>query len=138
VPITYRYDCDGITQEKLEAIFVATDLDGRQDGNILKAFRQSTDACFAFDGEKLIGTSRALSDGVYHAFIYDVAVLPAYQGQGIGSEMVRQLIARNPVWRTMLRADADVQPFYDRLGFELYSDVMAYIDVSRIPVREQT
>lgn len=132
MPVIYRHDCAGVTQAELEAIFAATDLGGRDNGHILKAFQQSTDVCFAFDDEKLIGTSRALSDGVYHAFIYDIAVLPAYQGQGIGSTMVEQLIMRNPVWRTMLRAAPDVQPFYQRLGFELYSDVMAYIDVARL------
>jgi len=83
-----------------------------------------------FDGEKLIGTSRALSDGVYHAFIYDVAVLPVYQGQGIGSKMAEQPIERNPFWRAMLRAD--VEPFYRHLGFDTYSDVMAPIDVTRL------
>jgi ribosomal protein S18 acetylase RimI-like enzyme len=97
VPVTYRHDFAGVTRSELEFIFAATDLGGRDNGRILKAFQQSTDVCFAFDGDVLIGTSRALSDGVYRAFIYDVAVLPAYQGKGIGSAMVEKLIARNPV-----------------------------------------
>jgi hypothetical protein len=32
----------------------------------------------------------------------------------------------------MLRADPDVRPFYRRLGFDVYLEVMAYIDVSKL------
>ena len=128
--IDYRFNCEGVSQAELEEIFKAAGLGGRQGGRILRAFLQSTSVCLAFDNDHLIGTSRAISDGEYHAFIYDVAVLPAYQGQGIGRHMVEQLVARNPVWRTMLRADSDVQPFYEKLGFSIYPDVMARIDTA--------
>ena len=60
-PIDYRFDCEGLTQTELEAIFRATDLGGRQDGRILKAFRQSTDVCVARIATRLIGVSRLIS-----------------------------------------------------------------------------
>jgi hypothetical protein len=37
-------------------------------------------------------------------------------------------LARLPVWRVLLVADRRVQPFYRRLGFESYGDVMARLD----------
>jgi ribosomal protein S18 acetylase RimI-like enzyme len=46
-----------------------------------KAFENSHTVVFAFDDDKLIGFGRAISDGVYQAAIYDVAVLPEYQGK---------------------------------------------------------
>lgn len=126
--IAYRFDCDGITTHELEAIFAATDLGGRKGDKIRRAFENSAHCCFAYDGERLIGTARAISDGEYHAFIYDVAVYPEYQGQGIGRQLVQHLLDRMPVWRVMLRADEDVQGFYRKHGFELHADVMARLD----------
>ena len=41
-----------------------------------KSFENSHTVIFVFDNEKLIGFGRAISDGVYQAAIYDVAVLP--------------------------------------------------------------
>jgi ribosomal protein S18 acetylase RimI-like enzyme len=79
-----------------------------------------------------IAAGRALSDFEYHATIYDVAVDPDYQHGGIGSRLVRELLSRLPVWRVLLIADADVQPFYQRLGFTPYDDVMAVIDKNRL------
>ena len=46
-----------------------------------KAFENSHTVVFAFENDKLIGFGRAISDGVYQAAIYDVAVLPEYQGK---------------------------------------------------------
>lgn len=126
--IRYRFDCDGITAAELEAIFDATDLGGRKGDKIRRAFANSAHCCFAFDGERMIGTARAISNREYHAFIYDVAVYPEYQGQGIGRQLVQHLLDRLPVWRVMLRADKDAQGFYRRHGFELYPDVMARLD----------
>ena len=40
-----------------------------------KAFENSHTVVFVFDGDKLIGFGRAISDGIYQAAIYDVAVL---------------------------------------------------------------
>ena len=45
----------------------------------------------AYDGERLVGFGRVVSDLVLHAMIYDMIVAPDYQGQGIGGEIdVRQ------------------------------------------------
>jgi len=36
------------------------------------------------------------------------------------------------VWRVLLVADPKVQPFYRRLGFDTYDDVMARCDRSKL------
>jgi len=46
-----------------------------------KAFENSHTVILAFDDGKLVGFGRAISDGTYQATIYDVAVLPEYQGE---------------------------------------------------------
>jgi len=98
---------------------------GRSKDKLYCAFENSYTACFAFDEDKLVGTGRAISDGEYHAGIYDVAVLPDYQGQGIGREIMQRLLNRLNVWRIILVADGDNQDFYRKLGFEVLENVMA-------------
>lgn len=39
----------------------------------------------AYDGSRLVGFGRVVSDRVLHAMIYDMIVLPGYQGKGIGT-----------------------------------------------------
>jgi ribosomal protein S18 acetylase RimI-like enzyme len=45
--------------------------------------------CFvAADGGKTVGLARLISDGGYVSAIYDVIILPEYQGQGIGKSLM--------------------------------------------------
>jgi ribosomal protein S18 acetylase RimI-like enzyme len=68
---------------------------------------------------RLLGTARAVSDGVKFAYIGDVAVAADAQGQGIGAAMMRTLLdhpevrgARRVILRTRIAAG-----FYEKLGF---------------------
>lgn len=128
--IRYEDHSRSLSRQALETLFESAGLRGRTDGRILRAFQKSFAVCAVFEGETLVGAARAISDGEYHAFIYDVAVLPSHQKLGIGREMMRRLLEQLPVWRVMLRAAPDVQPFYDKFGFDLYDDVMARVDSS--------
>src|SRR5512134_2865403 len=46
----------------------------------------------AWDGDRLVGFARAISDGATNAYISTVAVLPEYQKRGIGRELIRRLL----------------------------------------------
>ena len=59
-----------------------------------RAFEASHATVFVYRGGRLIGFGRAISDGVYQAAIYDCAVLPEFQGQGIGTTIVKDILAR--------------------------------------------
>lgn len=130
--VRFQFDHAGVRPEDPAALFERANLGGRKGDKIRRAFARSSLVCFAMDRSRLVGTGRALSDFEYHATIYDVAVDPDYQHRGIGSQLVRELLARLPVWRVLLVADADVQPFYRRLGFTAYDGVMALIDEDRL------
>jgi aralkylamine N-acetyltransferase len=129
---TYSFSCHGLDIVQLERLFEAARLGGRRGDKILRAFLNSSLVCFARHGDRLIGASRALSDGEYHALIYDVVVHPEYQRHGIGSTMLRELLGRLPVWRVMLVAGEEVQPFYQRFGFRANPEVMALLDWNRL------
>ncbi|MBP7518475.1 MAG: GNAT family N-acetyltransferase [Desulfobulbus sp.] len=83
-----------------------------------QAFAASHTTVFAWQGEALIGFGRAISDGICHAALYDVAVRPAFQGQGIGTRIVAAILAGLPPTCTViLFASPGKEPFYRTLGF---------------------
>ena len=132
IPVSYQFDTRSVDWPELETLFALADLGGRKGDKLRRAFERSQIVCFATEGDRLIGAARALSDGEYHAIIYDVVVHPERQRHGIGTSLMRQVLERLPVWRVMLVADQDVAPFYGRLGFQRFSDVLALFNPNRL------
>jgi ribosomal protein S18 acetylase RimI-like enzyme len=130
--VHFQFDSRGVDWQHLLQLFKATNMGGREGDKIRRAFEKSDVVCFAKDKLQLVAAGRALTDGEYHATIYDLVVDPNYQRQGIGSRIMTELLARLPVWRVLLVADRKVQPFYRRLGFESYEEVMARCDRSKL------
>ena len=124
--ISISTDIDRISWEELARLFELAPLGKNRDpGKLEMAFRNSLLKVFAFDGKKLVGAGRALSDGVWRAAIYDVAVLPEYQGKGIGSRIIRHLIDAANVEVIMLYAAPGKEEFYERFGFRKMTTAMA-------------
>ena len=98
-----------------------------------RAFDNSYTVVFVFDDEKLIGFGRALSDGEYQAAIYDVAVLPDYQGKGIGKMILQNIIKNTPTCNYILYASPGKEKFYEKENFRLLKTGMAlFIDSERM------
>ena len=75
--------------------------------------------CARRDGEA-VGTGLVLSDGALHALIVDVIVMPEMRGHGIGTEIMKRLIARCQeagVLQVQLFSARGKRDFYERLGF---------------------
>ena len=73
---------------------------------------------------RTVGMARLMSDGGYFAVVLDVAVLPEYQGRGIGREMMTRLVAYlkstlSPGEHsyTILTCPPDKPGFYEKMGF---------------------
>lgn len=67
----------------------------------------------------VIGYVTAITDGVLAAYIPHLEVLPAYQGQGIGTVLTQRMLARlGDLYMIDLLCDAAVQPFYQRVGMQ--------------------
>ncbi|MBQ3938586.1 MAG: GNAT family N-acetyltransferase [Clostridia bacterium] len=69
----------------------------------------------AYDGAKLVGCLRILSDGYYFGTITELLVLPEYQNRGIGSSLLQLAKANTP---TMLYfgSQPGVEGFYEKNG----------------------
>lgn len=90
-----------------------------------KAFENSYTVVFVYDDNNLIGFGRAISDGAYQAGIYDVAVIPEYQGKGIGKIIIENIIASIPQCNFILYAAIGKERFYENLGFKKMNTGMA-------------
>jgi ribosomal protein S18 acetylase RimI-like enzyme len=65
----------------------------------------------------VVGFITAISDGISCAYIPHLEVLPAYQGRGIGTELVRRMLEKlRHLYMIDLVCDPELQPFYERLG----------------------
>ena len=79
--------------------------------------------CLRHAGE-LVGMGRVDGDGGLFLFVVDIAVAPAWQGQGLGRSIMQALMdevhARAPM-RTMvgLIANGTAHGLYERFGFTL-------------------
>lgn len=71
----------------------------------------------AYEGERLVGCLRILTDGCYFGTITELLVLPEYQRRGIGSRLLQ--LARDSA-PTMLYfgAQPGVEAFYEKNGCE--------------------
>jgi ribosomal protein S18 acetylase RimI-like enzyme len=90
-----------------------------------RAFQNSYTVAFAFDEDVLVGFGRAISDGEYQAAIYDVAVLPAYQGKGIGNMIVQSILKNTPACNFILYASPGKEVFYEKEHFKRMKTGMA-------------
>lgn len=119
-------DMEGVSWQALSRLYALAPLGKKRDPQRLEtAFRNSTLKVFAYDGAVLVGAGRAWSDGIWRAAIYDVAVLPTYQGNGIGSMMIKHLISVAKAEVIMMYAAEGKSGFYERLGFRKMTTAMA-------------
>lgn len=66
----------------------------------------------------VVGFINAVGDGSHFAFIPLLEVLPGWRGRGVGSELVRRMLAELEGYYAIdLRCDEALQSYYERLGF---------------------
>ncbi len=81
---------------------------------------------FIEDG-KLIGFCRAISDGIYKAFVFDVIVHHEYQNRGFGKEIMNTLMNHetlSDVGHIELYCSDKISGFYKKLGFETRTSLL--------------
>jgi predicted GNAT family acetyltransferase len=90
-----------------------------------KSFENSQVTVFIHREGKLIGFGRAISDGVFQAAIYDVAIIPEYQARGIGAIIIKTIIDKLSNCNFILYAAPGKEGFYQTLGFRKMKTGMA-------------
>ncbi len=73
----------------------------------------------AWDGDKLVGIARALTDYSYCCYLSDLAVAKEYQEKGIGQELITEI--RNHAGdesMILLLSAPEAMDYYPKVGFE--------------------
>ena len=84
-----------------------------------KAYRNSLCILGAYDGARLVGLVRAVGDGASVVFVQDLLVLPEYQRQGVGTQLMRRLLDLHAdVYQIELLTDdtPKTTAFYESIG----------------------
>lgn len=92
VEVTYKDNYDETTFEDINELLTRGFFGRPHDLNKTKiAFSNSNYVVTAYDGAKLIGIARAVSDGYKYATILNVVIDPDYQGLSIGKNLLLKL-----------------------------------------------
>jgi ribosomal protein S18 acetylase RimI-like enzyme len=124
--ITYTDSLDAICETSLEGFFVGWPNPPSAQTH-LKILESSDFIVLALDEDSgpVVGFVNAISDRVLTAYIPFLEVLPAYQGRGIGTELVQRIISRlSGFYMVDLICDTTLQPFYERLGLTRATGMM--------------
>lgn len=73
----------------------------------------------AWDGDRMVGIARSLTDFCYCTYLSDLAVRESHQKLGIGKELIRRTqIEGGPQTRIILLAAPAAVDYYPHIGFE--------------------
>ena len=123
--VTYSFDRQ-IELEQLQGLLRQTSWANRRSIEGIQKMLEGTPLTLgAWEGDRLVGFVRVLTDGIYRALIDDVVVEESKRGTGIGSELMRRVVDRlAEVEEVFLRCGKHVIPFYERHRFERSNGVI--------------
>ena len=118
------------TEGELQRLFLSVKWEsGNYPDKLVRAMQNSSYVISAWDGNRLVGLVRALSDGETVAFLHYLLVDPAYQGQHIGDELMKRILTyfENLLYVKVMPSDPKTITFYERYGFKQYDHYSAMV-----------
>lgn len=122
-----------IDLDALSKLFESVNMRRRPPDRMSAAIAGSTDVYAAYDGTRLVGFGRMVSDSVFYGSIWDMAVDPSMQHRGIGARILDELLRRAHAKELVifgLFTAAHNKEFYEKYGFEFHPDIHA---MTRLP-----
>lgn len=115
--IRYSTDCSDVNWKQLRDYLIEDEFhNGRSLAQYEASFKNSHTVVLAYDDENnIVGTARALSDGVCNAYVVDVWTYTPYRKQGIATAMMKRLFANLQGQHVFLWTD-DAQGLYKSLN----------------------
>ena len=128
--INYKAGTDVISWNSLVDLYFETDgvvgLGRNKDLEKIKiSFLNTYKVVTAWDGNKIIGAARMISDGVCYGWVHDVAVHPNYQKKGIGQNLMYELMKGDENLLFGLTSSFEAEEFYYKLGFKKHKTALA-------------
>lgn len=125
----YQTHLNNITSDQLKGFFVGWPNSPTEAG-LLQILQSSAYIVLAIkegnghntqdeQGSRVVGFVNALSDRLQSAYIPNLEVLPDYQGQGVGKELMKRLLNQlNHLYMIDLCCDETLTAYYEGLGFQ--------------------
>ena len=86
-------------------------------GRIASMLEHASLLCTAWDDHLLVGVARSVTDFSYCCYLSDLAVDTAYQGRGIGVELIRVTQRQlHPQCKVILLAAPKAEGYYPKIG----------------------
>lgn len=120
-----KQECDGVDWTAVSDTLKSVGMAYYEPDVHKKAFEASHTTVFIYHAKRLIGFGRAISDGAYQAAIYDCAVLAEYQGEGIGTKIMQNILPRVSHCNVILYSSPGKEGFYQKHGFRKMKTGMA-------------
>lgn len=77
--------------------------------------------CTAWDGAKLVGVARSVTDFEYCCYLSDLGVDERYQRQGIGKELIKLTQSKlGSKAKLILLSAPKAETYYPKVGFEAH------------------
>lgn len=134
--IDIQFGVDNLPWAAICEIFLLAPLGKRNPEKLQKASVNSFLVCTAWHSDKVVGFARVISDEEYQAAIYDLVILPHYQGRGVGRQIMEAINEKLPEVKTvMLFAVPDKIGFYQKLGYDKLRTGMAIFS-NKVSARE--
>jgi len=116
--IKYEYE-KNIPKDQVIALYKSVEWSSAEKPDLLlKALRNSHAVVTAWDGERLVGLGNAISDGFLVVYYPYLVVHPEYQGNGIGTKIVKSMQRKyHGFHQQSLIADGKAVEFYKKCGF---------------------
>ncbi|MCA1062560.1 GNAT family N-acetyltransferase [Rossellomorea sp. AcN35-11] len=124
IMIQNRFDPDQVGE--IKEIYHSVGWKKHSDEAIEKVFIRSDILSLAICCGKVVGVGRALTDGVFNATIYDVVVHREYQGNGIASLIMDDLLKKlQEISCVLLISTTGNEEFYKKHGLKKVKTGMA-------------
>ncbi len=125
-----KKNCVGVNWKTLSEILKRVGMAFYEPDVHRKAFEASFATIFIYNAGQLIGFGRAISDGTYQAAVYDCAVIPEFQGKGVGKILINNLLSQISHCNVILYASPGKEGFYQTHGFRKMKTGMAFFENS--------
>lgn len=131
--LRYQENCENVDWERVRLLLQEVGMSSVDTERHRKSFENSYSVVFVFDDNKMVGMGRSISDGVRQSALYDIAIDPQYQGQGIGKEIVERLMKSTPECTFMLYSSPGKEEFYRKLKYKkMKTGMILFSDYSRM------
>ena len=128
--IDYKTSIDDIDWQQLCAMYAEIGLVGvfgeREDYDGIKsAFLHSSKVVTVWDGQRLVGAGRMISDGVCYGTVFDIGVPPKYRRRGIATHILKELLKGTEDMSIYLTSAFGIEGLYKKQGFKRHKNAFA-------------